>query len=97
MTCDVWVPVLQESLEDEGRTHQLDLLRQLCLPTMCLLLHTVLHQTGRYADCMVLADTIASEQHQLYTVSSSFVVGCSVLVILFGDSSDEWSKCLVLI
>ncbi|XP_035671909.1 nuclear pore complex protein Nup107-like [Branchiostoma floridae] len=66
---DGWmVDQRMESLEDEGRTHQLDLLRQLCLPTMCLLLHTILHQTGRYADCMVLADTIASEQHQLYTV-----------------------------
>ncbi|XP_019626310.1 PREDICTED: nuclear pore complex protein Nup107-like [Branchiostoma belcheri] len=66
---DGWmVDQRMESDEDEGRTHQLDLLRQLCLPTMALLLHTVLHETRRYADCMVLADIIASEQHQLYTV-----------------------------
>lgn len=53
---------------DECRGHQMTLLRQLCLPTMFYLLHTVLHSTGHYGECLQLADTIASEDHQLYKV-----------------------------
>ncbi|NXU32949.1 NU107 protein, partial [Thalassarche chlororhynchos] len=46
------------------------LLRKLCLPMMCFLLHTVLHSTGQYQECLRLADTVASERHKLYTVFS---------------------------
>ncbi len=47
------------------------LLRQLCLPLICFLLHTVLHTTQQYKQCLQLADIIASEQHQLYTVRTA--------------------------
>ncbi len=45
------------------------MLRQLCLPMVCLLLHTVLHCTKQYKECLRFADIIASEQHQLYKVT----------------------------
>ncbi|NXP96909.1 NU107 protein, partial [Horornis vulcanius] len=46
------------------------LLRKLCLPMMCFLLHTVLHSTGQHQECLRLADMVASERHKLYTVFS---------------------------
>ncbi|XP_063963328.1 nuclear pore complex protein Nup107-like isoform X1 [Lytechinus pictus] len=55
---------------DEVRVSQMQRLRELCLPRMCLLLHSVLHSTHQYKDCLILADVIASEQHQLYKVFS---------------------------
>lgn len=58
----------QDGESDESRAHQMRLLRQLCLPTMCFLLHSVLHSTQQYRECLQLADVIASEQHQLYKV-----------------------------
>lgn len=54
--------------EDSNRTHQLELLRQLCIPLVCYLLHNVLHSTGQYKQCLQLADVITSEQYQLYEV-----------------------------
>jgi len=59
----------KDAEDDPERTHQMILLRKLCLPMMCFLLHTVLHSTGQYQECLRLADTVASERHKLYTVS----------------------------
>ena len=59
----------QDAEDDPERTHQMILLRKLCLPMMCFLLHTVLHSTGQYQECLRLADMVASDQHKLYTVS----------------------------
>jgi nuclear pore complex protein Nup107 len=56
--------------EEPGRHRQMEVLRQLCIPQITLLLHTVLHNTSRHRDCFLLADVIASEQHQLYKVFS---------------------------
>ncbi|XP_070540867.1 nuclear pore complex protein Nup107-like [Ptychodera flava] len=53
---------------DEGRVHQMALLRELCIPSLCFLLHSVLHNTKQYRESIQLADVIASEQHQLYKV-----------------------------
>ncbi|XP_031573493.1 nuclear pore complex protein Nup107-like [Actinia tenebrosa] len=53
---------------DATRSQQLELLRQLCLPLICFLLHTVHHSTGQYKQCLQLADIIASEQYELYKV-----------------------------
>ncbi|KAK2558371.1 Nuclear pore complex protein Nup107 [Acropora cervicornis] len=58
----------EEEEEDSSRTHQLQLLRQLCLPLICFLLHKVLHSTEQYKQCVKIADVIASEQYQLYKV-----------------------------
>ncbi|XP_015757940.1 PREDICTED: nuclear pore complex protein Nup107-like [Acropora digitifera] len=65
---DYEVLVLQEEEEDSSRTHQLQLLRQLCLPLICFLLHKVLHSTEQYKQCVKIADVVASEQYQLYKV-----------------------------
>lgn len=53
---------------DMTRMHQMRLLRQLCLPPLCFLLHTILHSTEQLNKCLQLADVIASEQHKLYQV-----------------------------
>ncbi|KFO70099.1 Nuclear pore complex protein Nup107, partial [Cuculus canorus] len=64
------VDVREDANNDPERTHQMILLRKLCLPMMCFLLHTVLHSTGQYQECLRLADMVASERHKLYTVFS---------------------------
>ncbi|KAK2172581.1 hypothetical protein NP493_941g02002 [Ridgeia piscesae] len=53
---------------DMTRMHQMRLLRQLCLPPLCFLLHTILHSTEQLNKCLQLADVIASEQYKLYQV-----------------------------
>ncbi|XP_055506801.1 nuclear pore complex protein Nup107 [Leucoraja erinacea] len=62
------VDIRENGEEDVERKHQLKLLRQLCLPAMCFLLHTVLHSTKQYQQCLKLADVISSEQHKIYQV-----------------------------
>ncbi|XP_053572800.1 nuclear pore complex protein Nup107 [Bombina bombina] len=64
------VDVREDAEEDPERTHQMHLLRRLCLPMMCFLLHTVLHNTKQYQDCLRLADVISSERQKLYEVFS---------------------------
>jgi len=54
---------------------QLDDLRQLCIPKVVLLLHTVMHQMGEYAECIQLANLIVSEQHKLYKVFTKSKLG----------------------
>ena len=44
------------------------LLRRLCLPTLCFLLHSILHSAEQYQECLQLADMVASERHKLYLV-----------------------------
>lgn len=53
---------------DENRSRQMSQLRQLCLPTLCLLLHKVLHTTEQYKECLQLADIIASDHYKLNQV-----------------------------
>ncbi|KAE8615530.1 hypothetical protein XENTR_v10008545 [Xenopus tropicalis] len=64
------VDVREDTEEDPERSHQMNLLRTLCLPMMCFLLHTVLHNTKQYKDCLRLADIISSEHQKLYMVFS---------------------------
>ncbi|XP_068937158.1 nuclear pore complex protein Nup107 isoform X1 [Petaurus breviceps papuanus] len=61
---------VEDAEEDHERAHQMVLLRRLCLPMLCFLLHTVLHSTGQYQECLQLADMVSSERHKLYTVFS---------------------------
>ena len=53
---------------DSGRTCQMGFIRQLCLPMLCFILHTALHSSERYKECLQLADVVQSEQHKLYSV-----------------------------
>lgn len=64
------VDVREDAEEDPERTHQMALLRKLCLPMLCFLLHTILHSTGQYQECLQLADMVSSERHKLYLVFS---------------------------
>ncbi|KAK7130211.1 hypothetical protein R3I93_019747 [Phoxinus phoxinus] len=64
------VDVREEAEEDSERTHQMALLRRLCLPMMSFLLLTVLQRTERHQESLRLADIIASDQHRLYEVFS---------------------------
>uniref|UniRef100_A0A8I3WHG6 Nuclear pore complex protein n=1 Tax=Callithrix jacchus TaxID=9483 RepID=A0A8I3WHG6_CALJA len=64
------VDVREDTEEDHERTHQMVLLRKLCLPMLCFLLHTILHSTGQYQECLQLADMVSSERHKLYLVFS---------------------------
>lgn len=54
--------------EDELMEHQMEKLRELCIPKITLLLHTVMSEMNEHANCIQLADVLASEQHQLYKV-----------------------------
>ena len=51
-------------------------LRALHLPSLCLSLHTVLHQSDMFADAVAIADVIASEQHRLYQVGHLMFLKC---------------------
>ncbi|KAM8971978.1 nuclear pore complex protein Nup107 [Pelodytes ibericus] len=66
-----WMVDVREDAEDDPeRSHQMVLLRRLCLPMMCFLLHTVLHNTNQYQECLRLADMVSSEHQKLYKVFS---------------------------
>lgn len=54
--------------EELSREHQLKKLRELCIPKVMLLLHSVMSEMNEHAGCIQLADTLASEQYQLYKV-----------------------------
>ncbi|KAG7454659.1 hypothetical protein MATL_G00262070 [Megalops atlanticus] len=64
------VDVREDAEEDPERSHQMALLRRLCLPMMTFLLQTVLHSTDQHQESLRLADIIASDQHRLYQVFS---------------------------
>ncbi|TRY97188.1 hypothetical protein DNTS_015794 [Danionella cerebrum] len=64
------VDVRMDAEEDSERSHQMRLLRQLCLPFMSFLLLSVLQKTERHQESLRLADIIASDQHRLYEVFS---------------------------
>ncbi|KAJ8373496.1 hypothetical protein SKAU_G00040760 [Synaphobranchus kaupii] len=64
------VDVREDADEEPERSHQMALLRQLCLPMMAFLLQSVLHSTKQHQESLRLADIIASEQHRLYQVFS---------------------------
>lgn len=54
--------------EEMSREHQMEKLRELCIPKITLLLHSVMSEMNEHAECIQLADILASEQYQLYKV-----------------------------
>uniref|UniRef100_A0A671LHQ2 Nuclear pore complex protein n=1 Tax=Sinocyclocheilus anshuiensis TaxID=1608454 RepID=A0A671LHQ2_9TELE len=64
------VDVREDTEEDSERSHQMTLLRRLCLPMMSFLLLTVLQRTEHHQENLRLADIITSDQHRLYEVFS---------------------------
>ena len=65
------VRLLQDEEADPCRTCQMESLRKLHLPALCFNLHYILHATRLYAECLQLADVVASEQYMLYEVVTS--------------------------
>lgn len=59
--------------EEILRDHQMEKLRNLCIPKIVLLLHSVMTEMNESAECIKLADILASEQYQLYKVSLQFL------------------------
>jgi len=53
---------MSEPEDDEGLIY----LRKVCIPEFVLLLHTVLHTTGKFREAMSLADVVAEETFALY-------------------------------
>ncbi|XP_061085410.1 nuclear pore complex protein Nup107 [Conger conger] len=71
-----WMVDVREDAEDDPeRSHQMALLRRLCLPMMTFLLQSVLHNTKQHQETLRLADIISSEQHRLYQVFSKEDLG----------------------
>ncbi|KAM9705159.1 nuclear pore complex protein Nup107 [Menidia menidia] len=60
----------QESEPDAERSHQMRVLRSLCLPRLSFLLLSVLQNSSRHQEALRLADIISSDQHRLYQVFS---------------------------
>ncbi|XP_001602744.1 nuclear pore complex protein Nup107 [Nasonia vitripennis] len=82
--------------EEILREHQLEKLRKLCIPKIALLLHTVMTEMNEQAECVQLADILASEQHQLYKVFSKdrmqeiFKKICESSLALMDQKKDPW-------
>ena len=60
----------EENDTDESRTLELEYLRKYWLPKVILLLHSVLHNTGKYEEAIELSDLVASEKYCLYEIYS---------------------------
>ncbi|XP_019849419.1 PREDICTED: nuclear pore complex protein Nup107-like isoform X1 [Amphimedon queenslandica] len=54
--------------DESNRVQQMKRLREICIPRLCFLLHSVLHSSQNYKDCFELASVIASESHGLHEV-----------------------------
>ncbi|KAL6266620.1 hypothetical protein P5V15_003465 [Pogonomyrmex californicus] len=82
--------------EDELRDHQMEKLRELCIPKITLLLYSVMSEMNEHDSCMQLADILASEQHQLYKVFSKgklrevFRKICESSLVLMDQKKDPW-------
>ena len=69
----------RERERQASRREQLKRLRQLCIPEIASLLHTVLNSTKNYKECVKLADLIASENHRLYQVRTQLQLSVNTM------------------
>ncbi|XP_033310230.1 nuclear pore complex protein Nup107 isoform X1 [Bombus bifarius] len=82
--------------EEAAREHQMEKLRQLCIPKVTLLLHSVMTEMNEHAECIQLADILASEQYQLYKVFQKgrlrevFKKICESSLVLMDQKKDPW-------
>ncbi|XP_061663984.1 nuclear pore complex protein Nup107 isoform X2 [Syngnathoides biaculeatus] len=61
---------VQDSEQDAARSHQMLVLRSLCLPRLSFLLLSVLQSSSRHQEALRLADIISADHHGLYKVFS---------------------------
>lgn len=66
--CDQREAAVTEFSEESSRSQQLLSLRQLCLPYLTFLLHSVLQSFKLHKECIHLADVVQSKQYKLYAV-----------------------------
>ncbi|XP_015432951.1 PREDICTED: nuclear pore complex protein Nup107 [Dufourea novaeangliae] len=82
--------------EEEAREHEMEKLRQLCISKITLLLHSVMSEMNEHANCIQLADILASEQYQLYNVFQKsrlreiFKKICESSLVLMDQKKDPW-------
>lgn len=82
--------------EEISRDHQMEKLRELCIPKITLLLHSVMSEMNEHAECIQLADILASEQYQLYKVFQKgrlrevFKKICESSLVLMDQKKDPW-------
>ncbi|XP_033322912.2 nuclear pore complex protein Nup107 [Megalopta genalis] len=82
--------------EEESREEEMEKLRQLCIPKITLLLHSVMTEMNEHAGCIQLADILASKQHKLYKVFQKnrlrevFKKICESSLILMDQKKDPW-------
>ncbi|XP_076280366.1 nuclear pore complex protein Nup107 [Lasioglossum baleicum] len=82
--------------EEESREEEMEKLRQLCIPKITLLLHSVMTEMNEHAGCIQLADILASKQYQLYKVFQKnrlrevFKKICESSLILMDQKKDPW-------
>lgn len=69
--------------EEAAREHQMEKLRELCIPKVTLLLHSVMTEMNEHAECIQLADILASEQYQLYKVHTDTIYHCSYTINMY--------------
>ena len=53
-------------LGDEERKRQQGILRNVCIPSLCFLLYSLLKECGHYQNCLRIANLVASEDYKLY-------------------------------
>ncbi|XP_076635424.1 nuclear pore complex protein Nup107 [Colletes latitarsis] len=84
------------TLTEKSRDRQMEKLRELCIPKITLLLHSVMSEMNEHAGCIQLADILASEQYQLYKVFQKdrlcevFKKICESSIILMDEKKDPW-------
>lgn len=90
-------PILDEDKTAmDNRSVQMESQRKLCIPQIVLLLHNVLHSAGDFKGAVGLADDLASEQWQLYSVYSKQdyieIIGkmSESSLALMNDKMDPW-------
>ncbi|XP_003703721.1 nuclear pore complex protein Nup107 [Megachile rotundata] len=82
--------------EEISREKQMEKLRELCIPKITLLLHSVMSEMNEHAGCIQLADILASEQYQLYKVFKKgrlrevFKKICESSLVLMDQKKDPW-------
>lgn len=80
-----WLVDPRDDGSNERRSHQLVLLRQLCIPFLTFLLHSVLQQSKMHKECFQLAEVVQSKQFKLYEVFQKFELQ-KLLKLLRGSS-----------
>lgn len=81
----------QDSEQDSERSHQMAMLRSLCLPRLSFLLLSVLQNSSRHQEALRLADVISSDQHRLYQVTTPHLFFLEFCITMM-----DWFFCFVL-